>query len=130
MDVKRLASWNSIAQGDVLSVGKTLVIWSREPDSDTKAVATTAAATAPVASTAVAKESRVALSLVPATLAAADQTRQVTYVVRQGDSLYTIARRFRVTVPKLLEWNEVGADDVLQPGQRLVMFVNVTEQSG
>jgi membrane-bound lytic murein transglycosylase D len=130
VDMKRLASWNSISQGDVLTVGKTLVIWSREPDSDAKAVATTAAATPPAATTAIAKESRVALSLVPATVAAADQTRQVTYVVRQGDSLSTIARRFRVTVPKLLEWNEVGADDVLQPGQRLVMFVNVTEQSG
>jgi membrane-bound lytic murein transglycosylase D len=56
--------------------------------------------------------------------------RQVTYVVRRGDSLSSIARRFRVTVANLLEWNEVNTAKYLQPGQRLVMFVNVLEQSG
>ena len=58
------------------------------------------------------------------------QIRQVTYIVRRGDSLYSIARRFRVTVPKLIEWNDMNKDKYLQPGQRLVMFVNVLEQSG
>jgi len=120
VDVKRLASLNSIAQGDVLAVGKTLVIWSREPAAEAKASATLAA-TAPT-------EARAGIEVVPAALSAAP--RQVTYVVRRGDSLSSIAQRFRVTVPKLLEWNEVTVDDVLQPGQRLVMFVNATEQTG
>src|SRR6185436_10790366 len=124
-DVKRLASWNSIAPGDVLGVGKTLVIWSREPGADAKPAATSAAAPAAIAGVV----AEPAVSLVSASLAA-DQIQQVTYVVRRGDSLSSIARRFRVTVPKLLEWNEVAADDILQPGQRLVMFVNATEQSG
>jgi membrane-bound lytic murein transglycosylase D len=59
-----------------------------------------------------------------------DRIRQVTYVVRRGDSLFSIAQRFRVTVPKLVEWNAGAGDKYLQPGQRLVMFVDVTEQSG
>jgi membrane-bound lytic murein transglycosylase D len=58
------------------------------------------------------------------------QVRQVTYVVRPGDSLYSIARRFRVTVPDLREWNGVAAEKIIKPGQRLKMFVDVTEQSG
>ena len=64
------------------------------------------------------------------TTGANDQVRQVTYVVRRGDSLSSIARRFRVTVPKLVEWNDVSIQRYLQPGQRLVMFINVLEQSG
>jgi hypothetical protein len=35
-----------------------------------------------------------------------------------------------VTIPNLLEWNDVATDRYLQPGQRLVMFVDVTQQSG
>jgi membrane-bound lytic murein transglycosylase D len=64
-----------------------------------------------------------------ATFSPSERIRQVTYVVRRGDSLSSIARRFRVTVPKIVEWNQVAADRYLQPGQRLVMFVDVTEQS-
>lgn len=55
--------------------------------------------------------------------------RRVNYVVRRGDSLSSIATRFRVTVGKLMEWNNVAAEKYLQPGQRLVMYVDVTEQS-
>jgi membrane-bound lytic murein transglycosylase D len=58
------------------------------------------------------------------------QVRQVTYVVRPGDSLYSIARRFRVTVPDLRQWNGVAAEKTIKPGQRLKMFVDVSEQSG
>ncbi len=59
-----------------------------------------------------------------------DQLRQVTYTVRNGDSLYSIAQRFRVTLANLLEWNNVTTDRYLQPGQRLIMYVNVADQSG
>jgi membrane-bound lytic murein transglycosylase D len=55
--------------------------------------------------------------------------RQVNYVVRRGDSLAAIASRFRVTVDSLLDWNKLSADRYLQPGQSLVLFVDVAEQS-
>ena len=58
------------------------------------------------------------------------QVRQLTYVVRRGDSLSSIAARFRVSVPELRKWNGVGAEGILQPGQRLKMYVDLTEQSG
>jgi peptidoglycan lytic transglycosylase D len=50
--------------------------------------------------------------------------------VRPGDSLYSISRRFRVSVTDISEWNGAAAGKVLKPGQRLKMFVDVTEQSG
>ena len=50
--------------------------------------------------------------------------------MRRGDSLSSIARRFKVPVGKIVEWNTGAGDKYLQPGQRLKMRVDVTEQSG
>jgi len=117
VDVRSLAVWNSMAPGDVLSVDRELVIWNRSPPSG---AVSQASAQATVART----------DAVAGFAAGNDRIRQVTYVVRRGDSLFSIAQRFRVTVPKLVEWNAGAGDKYLQPGQRLVMFVDVTEQSG
>jgi len=95
-----LASWNAMAPGDVLSVGRALVIWSDDP---------------------------VAASV--ASVAGPSQIRQVNYVVRRGDSLSSIAGRFRVTLKQLLDWNGLSPDKYLQPGQTLLLYVDVTQQS-
>lgn len=39
------------------------------------------------------------------------------YVVRYGDTLYTIARRFFTTLDSLLELNELADPDVIFPGE-------------
>jgi membrane-bound lytic murein transglycosylase D len=57
------------------------------------------------------------------------QVRQVNYVVRRGDSLSSIAGRFRVTLNDLIAWNSLKPERYLQPGQSLVLYVDVTEQS-
>ncbi len=58
-----------------------------------------------------------------------ERIRRVTYTVRKGDSLALISTRFHVSVTELLQWNQISADNYLQPGQRLLMYVDVTEQS-
>ena len=55
--------------------------------------------------------------------------RRVTYTVRQGDSLYRISTQFRVSVADLLQWNNLSPERYLQPGQQLILFVDVTDQS-
>ena len=51
------------------------------------------------------------------------QARQrLRYRVRKGDSLYTIARRFQVSVKDLRRWNRVGR--YIHPGERLTVFVD------
>jgi membrane-bound lytic murein transglycosylase D len=118
VDLRSLASWNAMAPGDVLSVGRELVVWAPAP---------AAVAVASVASTA---QASLVSSEAAAGFAATSRIREITYVVRRGDSLSSIARRFKVTVDKLVEWNSGAAGKYLQPGQRLKMVVDVAEQSG
>jgi membrane-bound lytic murein transglycosylase D len=121
VDVRSLASWNAMAPGDVLSVGRELVVWTKAPEE--------AAAAAAANTTATTRASLVRTDS-PAGLAGGSRSREITYVVRRGDSLSSIARRFKVTVDQLVEWNSGAGDKYLQPGQRLKMIVDVTEQSG
>jgi membrane-bound lytic murein transglycosylase D len=47
---------------------------------------------------------------------------KVTYRVRNGDSLWIIARRHDVRVKDLAYWNGISARSVIRPGQRLVIW--------
>ena len=97
---RELAAWNGMAPGDTLAVGRTLVVWQAAGEAG-------AAATA-----------------------ANPMVRRVNYTVRRGDSLYRIADNFRVSVEDIRRWNNLDAKRYLQPGQRLVLHVDVTAQSG
>ena len=44
------------------------------------------------------------------------------YVVKKGDSLSGIAKKFDVPVTALLIWNRIGIHHVIHPGQRLVIY--------
>jgi membrane-bound lytic murein transglycosylase D len=68
-----------------------------------------------------------------AKLASADSSsvaRSTTYVVRSGDSLYTIANKFRVRLSDLLGWNNLTKRSVIKPGQRLVMYIDERRRAG
>jgi len=41
------------------------------------------------------------------------------YSVRRGDSMDAIAKRFDIDLQKLLQWNELGIDELIFPGQEL-----------
>ena len=100
VSTRNLAKWNGMAPGDTLSVGRKLVIW-------------TDGTVAQVGSS------------------PSDQVRKVTYTVRKGDSLARISSRFRVSVGEIQKWNAgtLAKSKYLQPGQKLVMYVDVTAQS-
>ncbi|MGB5256651.1 MAG: LysM peptidoglycan-binding domain-containing protein [Woeseiaceae bacterium] len=99
---RQLAAWNGMAPGDTLSVGKKLVVW------------TDAVVDSPRMSP---------------TAALGNTTRKLNYTVRNGDSLYLIASRFRVTIAQLARWNRIDTNKILRPGQKLTMYVDVTAQS-
>ncbi|MEM7280347.1 MAG: LysM peptidoglycan-binding domain-containing protein [Pseudomonadota bacterium] len=98
--MRQLAQWNGMAPRDTLSVGRKLVVWQSE-------------------------------GTVSAAVPSTGRTRKINYTVRRGDSLSTIANRFRVSVGQLKRWNQSAKQNkYLQPGQRLVLYVDVTKQSG
>jgi len=99
---RQLSGWNGMAPRDTLSVGKKLVVW------------TNAAVDAPRTSP---------------TQALGNTTRKLNYTVRNGDSLYIIARKFRVGIDQIARWNNIDRNKLLQPGQKLTMYVDVTAQS-
>ncbi|MDE0949679.1 MAG: LysM peptidoglycan-binding domain-containing protein [Halioglobus sp.] len=41
------------------------------------------------------------------------------YTIREGDSLWSIARRFKVSQKQLVSWNGISSKKYLQPGQKL-----------
>lgn len=55
--------------------------------------------------------------------------QSVQYTVRRGDSLYRIARHFKVSIDDLRRWNNLHEGRFLQPGQKLRLRVDVTHIS-
>ncbi|HKS32953.1 MAG TPA: LysM peptidoglycan-binding domain-containing protein, partial [Enterobacteriaceae bacterium] len=52
----------------------------------------------------------------------ANNSDSITYRVRKGDSLSSIAKRHGVNIKDVMRWN--NDTDKLQPGDRLTLFVN------
>ncbi|MGB5577237.1 MAG: LysM peptidoglycan-binding domain-containing protein, partial [Woeseiaceae bacterium] len=99
---RQLAAWNGMAPGDTLSVGRKLVVWTNAALDDPR---------------------------MSPTAALGNTTRKLRYTVRNGDSLYLIASRFRVSIAQLTRWNKIDENKILRPGQKLTMYVDVTAQS-
>jgi len=98
VSVREVAAWNGMAPGDPLIPGKQLVIWSKTSQPTV------------LASNSARSEAMV---------------RKVGYRVRKGDSLYAIANRFSVNVNDIASWNDLNKSRYLQPGQSLVLYVDI-----
>ncbi|MEZ5540886.1 MAG: LysM peptidoglycan-binding domain-containing protein [Pseudomonadota bacterium] len=55
------------------------------------------------------------------------QIRTIRYTVRNGDSLYGISRKYNVAVSDLRRWNDLPEGKYLQPGQRLKLYIDITD---
>ncbi len=52
-------------------------------------------------------------------LAPVDNTIQVYYVVKSGDTLYGIARKFGITLNQILKYNDIQNPNLIYPGQTI-----------
>lgn len=95
--VSSLAKWNGMAPKDPLKIGQKLVIWTNSNNLETD---------------------------IPQTNSV---IRRLSYKVRNGDSLHRIADKFKVSVNDIKKWNKSAAKKYLQPGDALILFVDVTK---
>ena len=63
------------------------------------------------------------------TVAQRDHIRKLNYRVRNGESLSLIASKFNISVEKIESWNEgLNHRKYIHPGDRLILYVDVTSQ--
>jgi len=96
---QQIARWNGMSPKDILRAGQKLVIWTKKHITP-----------------------QINSSLV------GDFIRSVRYRVRNGDSLYRIAKRFNVSIRDLHRWNPITGK-YLQPGQTIKVYVDITNQA-
>lgn len=98
---KQLRSWNGLGGKNALKVGQKLVVAAPRD----KAKAPTVAQ----------KTGK------PAARDAQTDRRKIVYLVRAGDSLWTIGRQFDVDTQQIRDWNKLPKNPILRPGQRLTL---------
>jgi membrane-bound lytic murein transglycosylase D len=93
----QIPQWNGMAPGDTLATGRSLLIWL-------PATAVAAAQSAPHTP---------------------ERIRRIRYEARRGDSYASIAQRFGVSVKQLQQWNDLNLKKYLQPGDELILHVDI-----
>lgn len=101
VSTRKLAKWNAMAPTDLLMPGTELAIFTG----------------AEVQVTSIPAENQV--------------IRKVNYRVRNGESLSVIANKFNLPMSSVRKWNkEVASRKYLQPGDRITLYVDVTNTGG
>lgn len=51
-----------------------------------------------------------------------DESNRLSHTVAQGETLFAISRKYGVSVENLKTWNNIGSQNIISVGQRLVIF--------
>ena len=94
ISVRQLTQWNGISRKSLLRPGQKLTVWVKEDENN--------------------KEGKL-IKVV------ANNASTNAYIVKRGDSLWLIARKFDIRVNDLLKWNKIKKGKHLQPGQSLIV---------
>lgn len=95
VSVEQLLAWNSLDENNILTPGDMLIVYTRQNP-----------------------------EIVPVVAHISKSGQQhISYTVKQGDSLWEIARRYGVSVEQLQKWNSMNKRTRLNPGQNLDIYV-------
>ncbi|MDX2507864.1 MAG: LysM peptidoglycan-binding domain-containing protein [Gammaproteobacteria bacterium] len=108
---RKLAALNGLSANDTLSIGQVLLV-GYNSSSNTKF-----------------RSDKTVTVKTPASKDLISKTREISYKVQQGDSLYVISKRFKVSISELKNWNALNNKKYLQPGQELKVHVTILSQA-
>ncbi|CAI8829857.1 LysM peptidoglycan-binding domain-containing protein [Methylocaldum szegediense] len=95
VDVEQLAKWNGLSvKNGVVKAGQTLVLWNKDAG---KKLAIASSGIKP--------------------------SQSIRYTVQQGDTLFSISKRFKVSVADLRKWNGSKVEKHIQPGTSIMVQV-------
>jgi peptidoglycan lytic transglycosylase D len=95
ISVRQLTQWNGISRKSLLKPRQKLTVWVKQDKNN--------------------KEGNLIKAV------ANNTSSKNAYIVKQGDSLWLIARKFDIHVKDLLKWNKLKKGKHLQPGQSLIV---------
>ncbi|HTT07250.1 MAG TPA: LysM peptidoglycan-binding domain-containing protein [Gammaproteobacteria bacterium] len=107
VSVDSLLAWNHLKRDVSLRLNQEIIVWKNLATAEVEAPVPTTASTSRLA-------------------APVDEAQHIRYEIRTGDSLWTIARRFKVSVEQLCQWNNLRPRQRLQPGDELDIYTGVT----
>jgi membrane-bound lytic murein transglycosylase D len=58
------------------------------------------------------------------------QTGKITHIVRRGDSLYALAKRYNITVKDICRWNNRSSKSRIYPGDKIVIYLSGGNKQG
>ena len=92
VDLQQLVKWNNLSEKKGVQPGQKLVFWDKDAGKKL-------------------------------TLAAAGfrPSQSISYKVREGDTLFSISRRFKVSVADLRKWNGSRIEKQIQPGKNITV---------
>jgi membrane-bound lytic murein transglycosylase D len=88
VEVGQLAKWNSFPETTAIKAGQTLLIWNKDAGKK--------------------------LPLMNSGIRPSQATK---YTVKEGDTLFSISRRFKVSVADLRKWNGANVEKQIHPGK-------------
>jgi membrane-bound lytic murein transglycosylase D len=120
-----IAGWNDLKDISRIRAGQQLAIYTQNGD-DAWATAGNAASQTKAEQKTATRSGAQEQELGDVLPSGESGKEMMNYLVRRGDSLWTIARKFEISVDEIRSWNNLGGN-LIWPGTRLLIAVNSTD---
>ena len=114
--VSSICNWNRISRRKPIYPGQKLVLWlptTSAPSPSSNPAGAPATGTAP-STTISNRDGREVLS----------GKKAVEHIVKRGESIARIAKRYRISPGKIIEWNNLNPDRYIYPGDELILWID------
>jgi membrane-bound lytic murein transglycosylase D len=115
-----IAGWNDLRDISRIKAGQQLALYIRDNDDFRSAAVREGAGSASTGSNRVQERNSTEIAVGQSAVAAGRE--MIHYRIRRGDSLWTIARKFDITVEEIRNWNNLD-NNLIHPGTSLLIAV-------